>query len=153
MRQQTKDILIRFDEFGSYETPTVFNYKEIKSNVSKLTNNLIDKFGVDFMVDDQIQDASFFCDIKMPHDLVINPKPQIGYSIRISNFGQLATINFESEYSKETVQTIINLLDKNGFIYVSTDELDEDYDGSFTDFYNLLGGETPSWGIRYFDYL
>ena len=153
MRQETKNILLKLDEIDSYETPSDFNYRGIKSNVAKLLKDLIDRFDAIFSVDDQVQDASFYCDIKVPIDLVINPKPQIGYSIRISNFGQLATINFESEYSESTVKTIIQSLELNGFTYISADDLNEDYDGNFSDFHNLLGGETPSWWIRYFDYL
>ena len=153
MKQQTKDILLKLDEINSYETPSDFNYRVIKSNVAKLLKDLIDRLNANFSVDDQVQDASFYCDIKVPIDLVINPKPQIGYSIRISNFGQLATINFESEYSELTVKTIIQSLEENGFIYISADDLHENYDGNFSEFHNILGGETPSWGIRYFDYL
>ena len=143
MRQQTKDILLKLDEFGRYETPSNFDYQVINSAVVKLTKDLIEKFRVDFLVDDQVQDASFYCDIKVPNNLVINPKPQIGYSIRISNFGQLATINFETEYLKQTMQSIIKLLVQNGFVYISANDLAEDYNGNFTDFYNLFGGETP----------
>ena len=63
------------------------------------------------------------------------------------------TINFQEEYSNETISTIKNILGRHDFIFISGDDLNQEYDGQFEEFKNILGGERPTWQIRYFDYL
>lgn len=153
MEDSTKEILLLFDEIGQYETPKKFNYTDLKRQVTKLSKNLHQQFGHIFKIDDQVQDASFFCDLIIPIELVVNPKPNIGYSIRISNFGKLATIYFREEYTKGTSSVLIEQLEKGGFLFVDADELDVNYDGKFEDFKSLTPDYNPSWHTRYFNYL
>ncbi len=145
--------MLEFDEQGRFETPSKFDYETLVNRVARITHDLEQGFGLTFKVDNQVQDASFYCDIRIPHEFVLKPKPNLGYSVRISNFGGLATIYFEEEYSGETISTIKEILGRHDFIYVSYDELDQEYDGQFEEFKKILGGEVPTWQIRYFDYL
>jgi hypothetical protein len=153
MKTETKDILLKFDEQDCYETPSKFDYKALVNRINELVKDLEKHFELIFPVENQIQDASFYCDIKIPQELIMKARPNLGYSVRISNFGGLATINFEEEYSTETNSTIKNILGRHEFNFVSGDDLDQEYDGLFEEFKGILGGEVPTWQIRYFDYL
>lgn len=153
MNIETKDILLKFDEQDCYERPSKFDYKALVDRVNELARDLDKHFKLIFKIDNQVQDASFYCDIRIPKELVIRPRPNLGYSVRISNFGGLATINFEEEYSTETNSTIKNILRRHDFNFVSSDDLSQEYDGQFEEFNIILGGERPTWQIRYFDYL
>lgn len=153
MKKKAKDILLRFDEINCYETPSKFNYRQLKNEVNELQKELKKTFGLSFPLDDQVQDASFFCDLKIPSGLIKNEKPNLNYSIRISNFGKLTTLNFEEEYSENTITTIAQILDRLNFILIHADDLDEEYDGNFEKFYKILGDDKPTWRIRFFDYL
>jgi len=153
MKKSTKEILLRFDEIGSYEAPRQFDYRTLVKRVHQLSSDLKERFGCAFKIDDQVQDASFYCDLIIPLELVLNPKPYIGYSIRISNFGSLATINFHEKYPTEIKMGIIELLEKNSFLFLDAHEIDVDYDGNFEEFKIISPDSTPSWYVRYFDYL
>lgn len=153
MDDLTKKILLKFDEVKRYETPSNFDYEALWSRVLILAKDLQSLFGLEFKIDNQVQDASFFGDIIIPHDLVINPEPNYLYSIRISNFGSLATLTFDESYSNTIKDKIIHKLEKHSFIFISSDDLEEEYDGNFLKFNKIIGGEKPSWWIRYFDYL
>lgn len=153
MTPETKKLLLNFDEDGRWETPSNFNYNKLRTQVTKLVNELQKTFDLNFVLDDQVQDASFFADIRIPHELVNNARTELGYSLRISNFGNLSTINFQDEYSEATTNKFIEVLERNGFSYVNADELDNDYDGTFEQFRNSQGQYSNTWYIRYFDYI
>jgi len=153
MDTKTKDILLKFDEQGRYETPSKFDYKRLLNRVTDLAKDLESHFRLIFAIDNQVQDASFYGDIKIPQDLVIRPRPEVGYSIRISNFGRLATINFQEEYSDKANLAIKEILRRHDFIFISAEDLDQEYDGQFEEFKKILAGESPTWQIRYFDYM
>ena len=152
MKDTTREILLRFDEIGQYETPKNFNYKKLKESVIELNKNLNQRFGYPFKID-ETQDASFYFSLNIPLDLVIKPKTHLAYSIRFSNFGNLATINFEEAYLQEVLEGIIEQLKNYNFIYMSANELDENYDGTFNNFKNITPDHRPTWFTRYFDYL
>ena len=153
MKVETRNILLEFDEQGRFETPSKFDYETLVNRVARITTDLEENFGLTFKIDNQVQDASFYCDIRIPRELVLKPRPNLGYSVRISNFGGLATINFEEEYSAKTISTIKEILNRHDFIYICCDDLDQEYDGQFEEFKKILGGDIPTWQIRYFDYL
>lgn len=153
MDPSTKEILLKFDEVGAYETPRSFNYNRLKRKVLDLQSSLAKRFKAAFQLDDQVQDASFHCDLMIPTELVASPNPHIGYSIRISNFGDLATLNFQEEITPEAQQDIISHLGQSGFVFIHYDDLEEPYDGSFDEFRKNVFADRPSWYTRYFDYL
>lgn len=144
-----KNILLQHDEYGCYETPSVFNYDFLMSEVNSLCFKLENEFGLDFKINDQVQDASFICDIKIPKELVIKYLPDIGYSIRVSNYGKLVTINFKEKYSEEVLQKLVDIITQSEFVYISTDDLEEGYDGSFPEAVE----SSSNWYTRYFGYL
>ena len=153
MNKETKSALLQFDERGRFETPSEFNHAKLKNRVIKLTEDLRTHFGFGFRIDDQVQDASFYGDILIPVELIKEPKQDVGYSIRISNYGSFATINFQDEYSVQTNSDIRDILRKHDFLFLDSAQLDEVYDGQFEEFKKILGGVLPTWYIRYFDYL
>lgn len=148
-----KEVLSEFDEIGKYETPTNFKYKKLLQDVQALIVALEKEFGLPFKIDDQIEDASFFCDINTPTELARDNQSNCNYSLRVSNFGRMTSLNFEENYSQATIQKIVANLDSNNFNYISSEILDMEYDGKFDKFYDILGGAKPTWRIRYFDYL
>jgi hypothetical protein len=149
----TKDILLKFDEQDRYETPSDFRYEKLKSQVESFSKDLENNFGLNFKIDNHVQDASFYGDVIIPHELITEPKSNYLYSIRISNFGGLATLTSSDVYSDSVKAKIKDSLAKHNFTYIESDILQEDYDGSFDKFYEIPGGQKPSWWIRYFDYL
>jgi hypothetical protein len=153
MDSLTKNILLKFDERDRYETPADFKYKKLELQVINLSKDLESNFGLIFKIDNQVQDASFYGDVIIPQELMIDPKSNFLYSIRISNFGGLTTLTFSDEYSDSVKTKIKEILAKHNFTYIESDDLEERYDGSFDKFYEILGGRKPSWWIRYFDYL
>ncbi len=153
MNHDIKNILLDLDEIGCYETPSNFDYRELKSQVTELKKSLDTEFDLTFIIDDQVQDASFFCDIQIPKELVMKMQSGLGYSIRVSNFGRLSTINFEEMYSPQTNSRFKKVLENNGFRNISFGDLDREYDGEFEKFKEILGGTRPNWFHRYFDYL
>jgi hypothetical protein len=153
MSKHIQETLLKFDEWGRYEFPSDFNYAILYEKVLLLKQELDATFKAEFLINDQIQDASFFCDIKVPDILIKNYRNDLLYSIRISNFGNLATINFEEKIIEEAVAIIKIILIKLDFIFISYDDLDIPYDGKFEAFKNILNHQEASWYTRYFDYL
>ena len=153
MKNHIHDILLQFDEWGRYEFPSDFNSDLLSEKVVLLKEELEKTFNINFTINDQIQDASFFCDIKIPKFLINNFRNDINYSIRISNFGNLSTINFEDEIIEEVLAIIKVTLSKLDFTYISYDDLDVPYDGKFEAFKNILNHQEATWYTRYFDWL
>ena len=149
----TNRALREYDEVGRYETPSKFDYDGLMQKVIKLKVELEELFNVDFQIDDQVQDASFLCDLRIPKELIPELDPSLEYSIRISNFGQLATINFQAELGESTLKRMLESLEKHDFEFISTDELDSIYDGQFEEFKKIGGDRGSTWYMRYFDYL
>ena len=150
MNAKTKSILQKFDEPNCWETPSQFDYNQLKRKVEELVNSLNSFFKQDFEIDDQIQDASYYFDIMIPSELLYSPKPDLCISIRISNFGNLATLTFQNEYSWEVRQDLIRLIEAHHFTFMDEDDLMTPYDGI------LLapnGNPNYNWFRRYFDYI
>ena len=150
-----RDILLRHDEVGAYEQPHSFDRRAALGTVVELIARLNTRFSSDFALDDHVEDASFLCDIIIPEGLVQAWQPNLGYAIRISNFGQLASICFEENILQEALELVKSDLQGAGFTYLPASVLqDMDYDGRFEDFKSLNGPERlVTWWHRYFDYL
>lgn len=159
------DILLRFDEIGAWERPEAMNYDVLRQSVLRVQNGLNKRFGLQFLLDDQVQDASFGFDLKLPKEIYQQPSPSqmkkkfglvadINCAVRFSNFGRLATICFEEQCTEGAPGGIKEELSAEGFIYLPASDLDIDYDGRFEEFKKVLGNESiPTWWIRYFDYI
>ena len=153
MKTETKQILLEFDEIGRFETPTDFDYDNLILQIKKLKAELESIFNVEFKIDDQIQDASFICDLIIPDKLLIEKISEYIFSLRFSNFGKLVTINGIENLNTEFIETLGIVLKKNKFIFIEPNEIYVHYDGKFENFKNIYGENNPSWFVRYFDYL
>lgn len=149
-----RDILLQFDEVGSYEGSKTIDYVELRKSIGRLVERLNARFATRFVLDDQVQDASFQCDIELPSTLLLPHPSYVKGTIRISSFGKLASICFEELISADHAIAVKDELGKEGFIYVPADALDIEYDGQFEEFKQLYGGrQKATWWIRYFDYI
>jgi hypothetical protein len=148
-----KSILEKFDEVSRFENPSNFNYMKLVSQVKKLKSELEQVFKLEFVIDDQVQDASFYCDLIIPDALITNKNIYQRLSIQISNFGSLATLNYEKQYLEGVKPIIIKALSNTGFIFLESADLDDEYDGNFKEFAQILGVGKVTWRTRYFDYL
>ena len=153
MKAETKKILLEFDEIGSYETPKDFDYDELELHIEKFKTKLENIFNSQFYIDNQIQDASFICDIKIPNEMLKNNQTEYLYTIRFSNFGKLATINGIENLNTKNLEIIKTELKNYDFIFLEPNEIDFDYDGKFENFKNIHSERNPTWFERYFDYL
>ncbi|MEQ3691411.1 MAG: hypothetical protein ABNG98_07870 [Flavobacterium sp.] len=153
LKTETKQILFEFDEIGSYETPSDFDYDKLVFEIEKFKTELETIFGIKFNIDYQIQDASFVCDIIISEKLLIKNSSEYRHSIRFSNFGKLVTVNGIDNLNLKSLQIIQRELKNYNFIFLEPDEIDVEYDGKFENFKTIYSGNTPSWFVRYFDYL
>ena len=158
-----REILLRFDEIGAWERPKAMDYNALRESVARVQKGLNNRFGLQFTLDDQIQDASFGFDLKLPSEAYSQPSPvfmkgkfgvvaDINCAVRFSNFGRLATICFEEQCRGDVPKGIKEDQSTAGFIYIPADELDIPYDGAFKDF---IGEDDNywTWWVRYFDYI
>jgi hypothetical protein len=138
------------------------DYDSLRKSVERVSQRFSVRFGVPFILDDQIQDASFGFDLKLPKELYHEPSDShmkrefgivaaINCAVRFSNFGLLTTICFEEQCNEDVVIGIKEDLTAEGFIYLPSDALDIEYDGAFEAFKSHDGYST--WWIRYFDYI
>lgn len=148
-----KSVLLKFDEIGRHETPSTFNYSALVAQTGKLKARLEELFGHQLILDDQVQDASHYCDILIPSQFIATCFSNQLYAIRISNFGRLATIIRENHYLEGIESTIVQALSENGFLLLKAEDLDKEYDGVFTKFHHLSSEWKVTWRTRYFDYL
>ena len=51
-------------------------------------------------------------------------------SVRLSNFGSLASITIPDMISSEVLDRVVATLDELDYVYVPAEELDRDYDGA-----------------------
>ncbi len=149
MTTQIREILTRFDELGAYEFPRQFRYSELRCKTERVFA-LVARLGLRITLEgaEHNQDASFSIAILL-HDFErLTPTGLFRPVIRFSNFGNLATITATEFIHESTIEKIVEILDANGFIYLSANELDADYDGVMQDRTTY-----KSWWIRYFDWL
>jgi hypothetical protein len=103
-----------------------------------------------FVLDDQVQDATFFADLSIqrpgsqPHwiDTV--------FAVRFSNFGRLFTTwrHCQAECLPDRVaEQLVQAVSRAGFRYVPASALDAPYTGRHPGFAG------SSWWIRFFDYV
>lgn len=92
----------------------------------------------------QIQDASFHGLLAIPQSCL---RQDYIVSLRVSNFGSLATLYDADDFVKPGCSDKIkDFLKRHGYTYVPSWILDERYPGP-----KEIG--IPNWGVRFFDYL
>lgn len=138
------ELLIRFDDEVNLEYPSNFNYTDSIEKVEKLQQILKDNYKLEFILDKNIQDASYFAQL----DIFPNERkekiliPLI--SISFSNFGNFVSIHGKEidNYPKDKIIKEIN----NYFRYIPSTVLEFEYTGNN----QVVNGNT--WKCRYFNY-
>lgn len=149
MSPATREVLIRFDEPGAYEIPAKFDYADLERR-AKLVYADVEAAGVHVSFEGAAynQDASFSIAILLhPYERAeggMLSRP----TIRFSNFGSLATIGWREYLPEKVLGAILASISHRGFIYVSADELDCEYDGVMPEKHVF-----HTWWTRYFDWL
>jgi hypothetical protein len=118
--------------------------------------------GAPLLVDDHVQDASFFADVAAYEELRLSSGRSIRaalIAIRFSCFGDLFTIWSTNEaggwsvgsrphrLSADVVERAIAEVERDGYIYVDGAKLNRSYTGRNPHLKNV------SWWVRFFDYL
>jgi hypothetical protein len=147
-------LLESVDDPQACECPSGFDWHSSMTRVRELKSRLESLAGQPFIMDENVQDASFFTDLAIVgrERYVSGIGKVVGSKIviRFSCFGNLFTVYSTSENERleeSIVENIIAEVERHGFIYVEADGLEETYTGINP---HLKG---QSWWIRYFDYL
>lgn len=147
-------LLESVDDSQECECPSTFDWQGSMSRVKALKSRLESLVGIKFLMDEHVQDASFFTDLSIPGGKsYVSGIGLISGSriiIRFSCFGNLFTVYSTDEDEKleeSLVEGIIAETARDGFVYVEADGLEEKYSGINP----RLQGQ--SWWVRYFDYI
>jgi hypothetical protein len=122
--------------------------------VRSVQRNLERILGEPMVLDDQIQDATYFAQLAIVDEIetATGPNRLARISIEFSNFGSLATIsnpNFRA--TKDEMDVAAATLKEHAFVCIPDAALDEPYDGKLPGFRNFNGGPA-TWRDRYFNY-
>ncbi|HJT78239.1 MAG TPA: hypothetical protein VJ739_13630 [Gemmataceae bacterium] len=150
MEPAIRELLDATDDSEHAEHPPGFDWSALRGRVTALQPELERVARRPFVLDDKVQDASFFADL-----FIRRPGPQTNwidtvFAVRFSNFGRLFTTwsHCETEQLPKAVAAeLIAAVERAGFRYVPPSVLDEPYSGR----HPALRGST--WWIRFFDYL
>ena len=125
-----------------------FNIREADAKFDKFVKALEQRLGCALPNKDNysgIQDGGFHGMVLLPSDLFTG---EYGASLRVSNFGNFATIfDDDEEVKPEVFLTIDETLEEFGYVYIPSKVLNTPYTGNnpgVTGFH--------SWGHRYFDW-
>ena len=163
MKESIKKILLDADDDFQCEWPSEFNWERSLDKVRQI-KPIIEKVLVcDLVLDDSIQDASYFASLSLwkyvPPDPNLYTAPGVKrggtncavIDISFSCFGNLVTIGSsvdpQDKFPDEKIISVGNVLTKNGFIYIPEEYLFEKYCGNNPHF------PESTWGDRYFSYL
>ncbi|PHN01393.1 hypothetical protein [Flavilitoribacter nigricans] len=153
MTSELHKFLIEIDEVGNWEYPrasrTKTSWEEIEAIQEEFAAIIPEKFEIDRWV----QDASFLTDLALFND---HPDRQgvvqqsFKLAFRFSNFGKMysmlgSDIANESDYPISQLKSVLR---DRGFVYISSEDLDQAYDGK-----NPPIRKNMTWWDRYFDYL
>ncbi len=95
-----------------------------------------------------IQDASFRGQIVLPDFLLQQLPQEYAVVIRVSNWGNIATVSDEQILQPSALTTIRDLMQQFGYVYIPSDLLNTPYTGKNP---GVTGIRT--WWIRYFDWV
>jgi len=137
------ELLLKFDDEINDESPKDFDHRLSTERVLKIQSILKDDLNLEFEFEgnEEIQDASFFAELKsLPGNSMISR-----VSITFSCFGDL--VNISGEYCDTCLyEQIDNILTKNGYVIIPKKLLDTEYNGKSP----YIKG---TWADRYFNYL
>jgi len=151
MHAELHQRLKTLDSDGAWEMPDDFDWSRALKEVVRHQPQIERLTGLPLTLDDQVQDASFFCEL---HHSARNPLPGGGVekvpllAIRFSTFDRMFTIYGRNVEESECPPGVIDYLTKQGYKYVALADLRTPYDGKAT---RGTGGWT--WFTRFFDFL
>jgi hypothetical protein len=137
---EVRPLLEAVDHPTEWEFPPGFDWEAAMSEVRRLKADLEALLGTELVMDEGVQDASFFTELGTPD-----------WNLRFSMFGRLVTLWHWREPSAREVsvsdcEQVIARLYQWGYVYVDPRHLIEPYTGCHT------AGEWHHWWGRYFDY-
>ncbi|MBZ9711735.1 hypothetical protein [Deinococcus multiflagellatus] len=142
MKEATRQMLLRADHATEWECPPDFDSHTALREVRAFAQNAAQTLDLNFAVDDQVQDSSFFADL---FDV------EFALGVRFSAFGRLAlafTVNVRDWTSEALPVEVVHLLQHRGYTVVRPEDVSGTYDGLKKE---LRGKAT--WFGRFFDYL
>lgn len=142
------EILYANDEEGCIQYPSSYNFTLLRKEVRQLVISMSSTLDLQFAIAES-QDSTFYADV----DSYPNASE---LTIRISNFGMLATMWSHSNTAMLQNPIILTLLKNHGFVYIPVEFLNkQSYDGNNNPtIFSLPPGQTVmTWWDRYFDYL
>jgi hypothetical protein len=150
MEPTVRELLDSADDPVHAEGDPGLDWLSIHARVTALQPELERLAGRPFVLDDQVQDASFFADLA-----IRRPGPQPNwidtvFAVRFSNFGRMFTTWSHCQAEQlppALVAQLIATVLQAGFRYVPASALDEPYTGRHPGFAG------SSWWIRFFDYV
>lgn len=130
------------------EYPPDFDWQESMKRVRTVKPLLEEVAGRHLLLDDQVQDATYFADLRVAEPREVNGfnQSKISFSVSFSCFGSLVTISNENVVSDEKLRQMRSVLEAQGFVCVDSALLREPYTGSHSGF----NGST--WMDRFFNY-
>ncbi|MEU9399228.1 hypothetical protein [Streptomyces sp. SID4985] len=140
------------------EFPDGFDLARAKTRAIRLKDHLTRDFGHPCRLDDQNQDASYYCEVDVPGEATGAGVPLV---LRLSNFGDLAAVTVPGPLGQESPEGAVaaeplrmadTALRDLGYTPVPVRLLHRPYDGVST----WLAAEEPdraTWWTRFFDYL
>ncbi|WP_041397474.1 hypothetical protein [Rubinisphaera brasiliensis] len=149
MNPQLRALLLANDEQCAYEFPCEFDPSRSEENARKL-DAALKQSGIETRFEDSQynQDASFGLAIVLVSAVRKTGTAVVERTIRISNFGNMASVTFADEVPEEVMQATISLICQHGYIYIPMVDLDVPYDGL-----NAPSEVFPTWWVRFFDWL
>ena len=150
MKKEIQQIFANHDEKDTYEFPSHFDYDRLEARAKIVQRRLEEQLSERTVFEGAIynQDASFSIAIifkereKTEKNYIIQP------ALRFSNFGDMTNIGWDDLFEKEEMERIEGILNEEGFIYISNDELEKNYDGVMKE-----SSDFPNWRTRFFDWI
>ncbi|MDG9929669.1 MULTISPECIES: hypothetical protein [unclassified Pseudomonas] len=149
MKPSTRQLLERYDELGSYEFHSAFDYPDMEARANEVARRL-ETNGNRLTFEGAIynQDASFSIAILL-HDYE-RAEDRLTHcpTIRFSNFGNLVSLTWSELLPGSDLERTVQELEACGFTFIPEAELSGAYDGVMPD-RKLF----DSWWTRYFDWI
>lgn len=148
MRAELRRLLQSADDAVDAERPAGFAYDAALEEVRRLAPTIEAIVGQPLVIDEHVQDASFFTDLALQHahGRFINTS----LAVRFSSFGRLFSVwsvcESDEALAPDVIARVVEVGRAAGFVYVDANELSEPYDGVHP---HVRG----TWWIRFFDYL
>ena len=138
-QDEYRDLLRSLDDPVNWESPPGMDYEDQIARFFQFVSQLEKRLGNKLKVEtgSNIQDASFHSEVLLGNTC-----------LRFSNFGNMIAVSDDKAIPPVTLETVVELAQQNGYIFIPTELLEEEYDG---DNPGVTG--IRDWWIRYFDWV